>query len=85
MQATCRKFKYRLMELFILNFGKDAGTMRRKFMEENQPISREWVSKDFNAEINDSHKIPAERLEKYAQFLNTEVTALRNFQNSLTT
>lgn len=84
MQATCRKFKYRLMELFILNFGKDAGAMRRKFMEENPPLVRQTLCNDFNALSSDAYRIPEERLKKYAEFLNTEVTALRNFQNSLT-
>lgn len=76
--TTCKRFKYRLMELFILHFGADAFKMRKEFATQNN-ISLWTVKTEFNYLLDSGKRIPEERLNKYAQFLNIETTALRNY------
>lgn len=72
-------YKYRLHELWILNFGEKGPEMKRLFVEENPPLHLQTLYLDFNYKKTDCYLIPAERLKKYALFLNTEVEALRNY------
>lgn len=76
-------FKYRLKEFWALTFGADGEQMKKQFLEENQPMHLQTLYQDFNIKRCQAEIIPAERLKKYAIFLNLEVEALRNYQNSL--
>lgn len=87
MHTTCNNtapiiapvpYKYRLQELWVIHFGNMGTEMRRQFIEKTK-ISPTTFKRDFNALRNEPYKIPDNRLSQYAEFLNTEVTALRNY------
>jgi len=71
-------YKYRLQELWVNRFGNMGTIMRQEFIKSTQ-ISATTFKRDFNALRNAPYRIPDERLQKYAEFLNAEVSALRNY------
>ena len=75
--APCKRYKYRLKELFIFVFGADAGNMRKQFAEDNK-VSLRWVKEEFNYLIQDAGRIPDERLQKYSEFLGIPKESLKN-------
>ena len=73
-------YKYRLKELWVNHFGCEGADMKKKFLQENQPLHENTLIRDFNALRSEAYIIPPDRLAKYAQFLNIEGTAaLRNY------
>lgn len=76
-------YKYRLKELWALCFGSTGEQMKKQFLQENPPLHMHTLYHDFNIKRGDAAIIPAERLKKYAIFLNFETDALRNYQNPL--
>lgn len=76
-------YKYRLKELWALCFGASGAEMKLMFLQENKPLHMHTLSHDFNIKISEPDIIPADRLKKYATFLNFEPEALRNCKNSL--
>jgi hypothetical protein len=68
-------YLYRLHELFIANFGSDRKVAKMEFSQ-TFGHSIKTIEADCSKTIGD-RKIPRDRLEDYAEFLNVELEDLK--------
>lgn len=75
---TSPLLKYRITELFLILFGKEAPQKKKEFRDKYK-VSLRTFERDTACTLTDSYTIDKERLQYYSEYLNMPCESLRHY------